>query len=71
MPDGAIDTLLTIREVGRITTLSRATVYRYVAAGRFPKPVQLGPSRVAWRTSEILAWNECPLDWGRDPFEDE
>lgn len=62
--------LLSVRDVQRLTTLSRATVYRYVAAGQFPKPVQLGPSRVAWRLSEVQKWNESPLDWGRDPFFD-
>ena len=63
--------LLTLRDVKRLTTLSSATVYRYCAAGRFPKPVRLGPNRCAWRAAEVQAWNDSPLDWGRDASNDE
>ena len=62
--------LLTIRQVKDVTTLSRASIYRFMAAGRFPQSVHLSPNRRAWRLSEVLEWNESPLDWGRDPFFD-
>jgi prophage regulatory protein len=66
------DPLLTIRQVKQITTLSSATIYRFINAGRFPVPIKLSPhGRVAWRQSEISAWNESPLDWGRDATNDE
>lgn len=38
------------------TSLSRATLYREVAGGRFPKPHRLSPGRVGWLRSEIDAW---------------
>lgn len=38
------------------TSLSKATIYRYVKQGDFPKQVRLGPGRVGWRESEILSW---------------
>lgn len=73
------DPLLNIRDVQRLTTLSRASIYRYMKAGHFPKAVQLsasrggasgGGSRCAWKSSEVRAWNESPFDWGRDPWDD-
>lgn len=35
---------------------SRATIYRKIAAGEFPKPYNLGASAVAWLESDIEAW---------------
>ncbi len=66
-----VDPLLGIRDVQRITSLSRASIYRFMAANRFPQSIALSTGRRAWRTSEILAWNESPLDWGRHPFDDD
>jgi prophage regulatory protein len=66
-----LDPLLTIRDVRQITTLSRATIYRFISAGHFPKPIHLGPNRRAWRLSDVRAWNESPLDWGQDASNDE
>ena len=37
------------------TGLSPATLYREMAAGRFPKSVVIGPNTRAWRLSEIKA----------------
>lgn len=59
-----------IRQIKDITTLGRALIYCFIAAERFPKSVHLSPNRRAWRLSEVLEWNESPLDWGRDPFFD-
>ena len=65
-----VDPLLSIKQVMRVTSLSRASIARFMAAKRFPQSVALSPGRRAWRASEISAWNESPLDWGRDPFDD-
>lgn len=35
--------------------VSRATWWAGIAAGRFPKPVKLGPRIAVWRRSDILA----------------
>ncbi|RAK01583.1 helix-turn-helix transcriptional regulator [Aliidiomarina maris] len=40
--------LIKIKEVMNVTTLSRATIYKYMASGRFPKSVSLGGRAVAW-----------------------
>lgn len=48
--------LLRIAEVVDAVGLSRATVYRLVDSGRFPRPVQLSPGRVAWVRREVEDW---------------
>jgi len=35
---------------------SRAHVYRQIQAGKFPKPVKLGPGTTVWLESEVDAW---------------
>ncbi len=52
---------LNIKDVCRATTLSRATVYRGIAEGRFPKPLKLSPRRVAWPETAIEEWAESRL----------
>jgi len=42
--------------VEAVTGLSRSTIYAWVAAGCFPKPIALGTRLVAWRESDIDAW---------------
>jgi prophage regulatory protein len=39
-----------------ITGRSRAAIYRDIAAGQFPRPVQLGTQSVAWRKSDLDRW---------------
>lgn len=48
--------LMDLKSVVAATTLSRATVYRGIRAGTFPKSVQIGQRRVAWRESDVLSW---------------
>jgi prophage regulatory protein len=40
------------------TGLGRSTIYRMVASGIFPAPVQLGARAVAWRWSDLDRWSE-------------
>ena len=46
------------REVEAATGLSRTSLYRLGAAGKFPRPIKLGPHAVGWRADEIAAWIE-------------
>lgn len=48
--------LLKLREVQTLTALSRATIYRYISSGHFPKAVQLGLRSVAWIEGEVQGW---------------
>jgi len=43
-------------EVERKTGLPVSSIYELVNQGTFPRQVRLGPGRVAWRESEIIAW---------------
>jgi predicted DNA-binding transcriptional regulator AlpA len=55
-PQPLDDELWSVRVVRMKTGLSRATVYKYMALGLFPRQRHLGPGRIAWRASEIRAW---------------
>lgn len=48
--------LIRLPEVQHRVGLGRSTIYRWMAEGRFPKPVQLGGYAVAWAEEEIDTW---------------
>ena len=49
--------ILRRREVELVTQLSKASIYRQMHAGAFPKPVKLGErAAVGWRAEEIDEW---------------
>ena len=50
--------LLRLRQVQAATGLPRSTLYSYIAENNFPKPVQLGPRAVAWRSDDVARWIE-------------
>jgi prophage regulatory protein len=53
--------LWNIKTVILKTGLSRPSIHRYMKRGRFPPRRRVGPNRVAWAASDILAWIEsCP-----------
>jgi len=39
-----------------ITGCGRAWIYQEIRAGRFPKPLRLGPKTSGWRSTDIHAW---------------
>ena len=39
--------------------VSPATVWRWVAAGRFPKPFKLGDGTTVWNMADIEAWQRA------------
>ena len=48
--------LLRRRQVEGLVGLRRSAIYAAMAAGRFPRPIHLGPRAVAWLAIEIDAW---------------
>ncbi len=48
--------LIRLPEVQHRVGLGRSTIYRWMAEGKFPKPVQLGGYTVAWSEEEVDAW---------------
>lgn len=60
--------LLSIKDVMKITSLSRATIYDLLEcySGRydpsFPKQVKLSQNRVVWVASELFEWIRSKMD---------
>lgn len=50
LPDSA---LIDIASVLALTGKSRATLYRWVSGGQFPKPRKIGNSRNLWSVGDI------------------
>src|SRR6202034_2323865 len=51
---------LRLKDVIRVTALSRPTLYRRIAAQRFPRPVHLGGRACGWVSSDLAAWTRDP-----------
>ena len=49
------------KEVVSATGLPAPTLYDFMKADAFPKPVRIGPRRVAWLESEVLAWKAARI----------
>ncbi|MER8388271.1 AlpA family phage regulatory protein [Mesorhizobium sp. M1380] len=57
-----IQKILRRDEVERATGLPRSTIYAKIAAGSFPKPIQLSARAVGWLESDIAAWQKTRID---------
>ena len=57
------DRFIRIKTVQERTSLSRATIYRQMQKGIFPKQVSIGDMRRGWRESDINKWMEAPGRW--------
>ena len=53
-----------IGEVEAITSLSRSTIYRKVAAGTFPSQVPISVGRIGWERRAVDQWCEAQLAAG-------
>ncbi|MCK9511577.1 MAG: AlpA family phage regulatory protein [Pigmentiphaga sp.] len=60
-----------MKDVIRITALSRPTLYRRIAAGRFPAPVKLGGRASGWSAQALQAWIDDPTGYVAEPTEDD
>ncbi len=48
--------ILCLAEVIKQVNLSRATIYKMIRRGEFPRPLQIGQRSVGWPTNEISDW---------------
>jgi prophage regulatory protein len=48
--------LIRLKQVLEIIPISRASVWRLSAAGKFPKPIRLTARCTAWKKSDIENW---------------
>ena len=56
-----LEKFLRLSEVRNRVPYSRATIYRLISSGEFPRPYSLGARAVAWREAEISAWIEARI----------
>ena len=45
-----------IKEVIQKVSLGQSTIYAMIAKGKFPKPFELTPGRVAWIEEDVDTW---------------
>ena len=46
------------RELSEALQISDVTLWRWVRAGRFPKPIKLGPNTIGWLQADVASWLE-------------
>ena len=56
MKEDFSDKLLRLRDVIKMTSLSRTTIYNNMAKGKFPKNIHLGPKISVWIERKIQEW---------------
>ena len=54
--DPGQDRIMRRREVQQTTGLSRSSMYRLIATGGFPSPIQLSTNAVGWLQAEVMSW---------------
>lgn len=52
------DFLLPRKTVEKLSGLSRASIYRLIKIGKFPRPFSIGTGSVRWKQSDITAWQQ-------------
>ena len=65
--NGTTDTaprFLRISEVLDRVGVSRPTIYRWVAAGEFPKQISIGANSVVWLESDVTKWMDQRIGAG-------
>jgi len=45
-----------LRELQPLIGLKKASVYRKLRAGTFPRPIKIGDRAIAWRASDVAQW---------------
>ena len=53
-----VDYLIPRKTVEKLSGLSRATIYRLIKLGKFPRPLSIGTGSVRWRQSDVIAWQQ-------------
>jgi len=55
---GMVDFYRTDKEVSTRLGIGRSTLWAWVAQGRFPAPVKIGPRASRWTDSSIRQWED-------------
>jgi prophage regulatory protein len=48
--------MLSERQLRQLIPVSRSTLQRWVAQGKFPAPVQIGKRRTVWFADDVRQW---------------
>ncbi|WP_336368098.1 helix-turn-helix transcriptional regulator [Marinobacter sp. C2H3] len=48
--------VLRLKDVMEMSGLARSTIYKYINADTFPRPIPLGGRSVGWVDSEVHEW---------------
>ena len=59
-----MERLLKIREVEQLTGFKKSSVYSFIEAGDFPKPVKIGRSS-RWPSGDVNQWIQETIQKGR------
>lgn len=51
-----------LKQVMETTGLTRSTIYKFIAAGTFPKSIPLSGKSVGWVDQEIQEWIKAKID---------
>lgn len=51
--------ILRLPAVLEVIGIRKSALWTWVAAGRFPAPVKLGPRSVGWRIEDVRAWRDA------------
>jgi prophage regulatory protein len=54
--------VIRLTQVKESTGLGRSTIYKYIAEGKFPAPLQLSERCVGWLESEVQQWIQTRAD---------
>ena len=55
-PQAPEQMLLRLSDVIKLTAISRTAIYRRLAEGSFPKPLDMGPRMLRWERTAIIEW---------------
>jgi prophage regulatory protein len=50
--------LLRRKQILELLGVSHSTLYSWMDAGKFPRPIRIGENSIAWLRTEIEAWLE-------------
>lgn len=58
-PDDEVLRLLSIKQVRHIVPVSKMTLYRWMEAGKFPRPIVNAGGLNFWSNGDIAAWERA------------
>ncbi len=45
-----------IKQITAVIPVSRTSIWRWIKAGKFPKPIKLGENTTVFRVEDVRAW---------------